>query len=73
VTEHVAGERAGHFTLEDDGNAVHQDVVDADGVGERLGECRSVADPLWVEDDDVGRVARLDSRSPRLSFLMWVK
>jgi hypothetical protein len=60
MTKHFAGEGAGHLTVMDDDIAVHQEVVDADGVGEGLGEGRRVADPLRVEDEDVGRIAHFD-------------
>ena len=54
------GKRSGHLAFLDDELSVHQEVIDAEGVRKGLGESRDVADPLRVEDDDVGRVAYVD-------------
>src|SRR5690349_16640843 len=41
-------------------NAVHKHVADADRELMRLFECRFVGDRVWIEDDDVGKVSRLE-------------
>ena len=47
--------RARVLAVGDDGRSVHDNVVDALHVGERLLERRAVGKPLEVEHDEVGR------------------